>query len=445
MKPEEQKPVEKPTPKISRRSFLHQSLAAGTVLGFPLVVPGRVLGLNGAVAPNSKIILGAIGIQNRGVQVLSSMLAEPGVQFVAICDIQKKQREGIKAMADKHYSNQDCGTYRDLRELLARPDIDAVLIATGDRWHSMGSIMAARAGKDVYTEKPVGTCVSEVQAVDDTVRRYGRVFQVGTQRRSISNFQTAVNIAQSGKLGKIHTLHAGIVRPGGGQKWLPEQPLPPVEEVDWDLWLGAAPWRPYNAGYVRGGWRGHDDFDSGFGVNEWGSHTVDLCQWANATDHTMPIEYWTEPEKIVCRYANGVKLVLDFLKDPFGDRSPQYITSVGTCPVRYVGDEGWVETGDSGSIEVSNPALKSEILDSRRRAGTDPGSHTANFFQCIRSRALTNANSRTMRNSHITCHAAAIAWKLNRKLTFDPAKELFVNDDEANRFLSRPTREPWKI
>jgi hypothetical protein len=446
MKAEDKNSPENSSAKISRRSFLHKSLAAGGALGFPLVVPGRVLGLNGAVAPNSKIILGAIGIQGRGSQVLGAMLNEPGVQFVAICDIQRKQRDAIKNMADKHNNNKDCATYRDLRELLARPDIDAVLIATGDRWHSMGSIMAARAGKDVYTEKPVGTCALEVQAVDDTVRRYGRVFQVGTQRRSISNFQTAVNIAQSGKLGKIHTLHAGIVRPGGAKQWLPEQPQPPKEEVDWDLWLGPAPWRPYNAGYVAGGWRGHDDFDSGFGVNEWGSHTVDLCQWANDADNTTPVEYWTEPEKIVCRYANGVKLVLDFLRDPFGDRSPQYITATGTCPVRYVGDEGWVETGDSGNIEVSNPALKAELLSLKRAgAGTDPNTHTSNFFQCVRSRALTNANSRTMRYSHLTCHAAAIAWKLNRKLTFDPAKELFVNDDEANRMLSRPTREPWKI
>ena len=440
------KSEENATPKISRRKFLHKSFATGGALAFPLVVSSRVLGLDGAVAPNSKIVLGAIGIQHRGMDVLGAMLREKDVQFVAICDIQRKQREAIKAVADKQYGNNDCGTHRDLRELLARPDIDAVLIATGDRWHSMGSIMAARAGKDVYTEKPVGTCVSEVQAVDDTVRRYGRVFQVGTQRRSIANFQTAINLAHSGKLGKIHTVHAGIVRPGGGQGWLPEQPLPPKEEVDWDLWLGACPWRPYNASYVAGGWRGHDDFDSGFGVNEWGSHTVDLCQWANKADDTMPVEYWNEPEKIVCRYANGVTLILDFLKDPFGDRSPQFITAMGTCPVRFEGDEGWVETGDSGNIEVSNPALKGEIIAFKRAgAGTDPNTHTSNFFQCIRSRALTNANSKTMRHSHITCHAAAISWKLKRKLTFDPAKELFVNDDEANRMLSRPTREPWKI
>ena len=429
---------------MSRRKFLHKSFATGGALAFPLVVPGRVLGLNGAVAPNSKIILGAIGIQSRGAGVLGAMLAEPGVQFVAICDIQRKQREAVKAMADKHNGNKDCAMYRDLRELLARPDIDAVLIATGDRWHSMGSILAARAGKDVYTEKPVGTCVAEVQAVDDTVRRYGRVFQVGTQRRSIGNFQLARNLALSGKLGKIHTLHAGIIKPAGGRGWLPEQPLPPVDEVDWDLWLGAAPWRPYNAGYVGGGWRGHDDFDSAFGVTEWGSHTADLCQWVATQDDTVPVEYESFPDKIVCRYANGVKLVMDFLKQPFGDLTPHFTPTLGTCPVRYVGDEGWVETADSGNIEVSNPVLKSEIIASRRR-GTDPGGHTANFFQCIRSRALTNAHSVAMRHSHVTCHGAGIAWKLGRKLTFDPATERFVNDDEANRYLSRPTREPWKI
>ena len=438
---------EKPAPKISRRKFLHHSFAAGGALAFPLVVPSRVLGLNGEVAPNSKITLAAIGIQNRGRQVLGTMLPDASVQFVAICDIQKKQREAIKDMADKHYGNKDCGTHRDLRELLARPDIDAVLIATGDRWHGMGSIMAARAGKDVYTEKPVGMCFSDVQGVDDNVRRYGRVFQVGTQRRSISNFQTAVNLAQSGKLGKMHTLHAGILKPGGGRGWLPEQPLPPADEVDWDLWLGAAPWRPYNAEYVGGGWRGHDDFDSGYGVNEWGSHTVDLCQWANGDDNTAPVDYEPFADKIVCTYATGVKLVLEFLKDAFGDRSPQFITRLGTCPVRYEGSEGWVETGDSGFIEVSSAALKNELVDLSRRAGagTDPATHTANFFQCIRSRALTNANSNAMRHSHLACHAAAISWKLNRKLTLDPAKEMFVNDAEANRLLSRPSREPWRI
>jgi hypothetical protein len=215
--------------------------------------------------------------------------------------------------------------------------------------------------------------------------------------------------------------------------------------VDWDLWLGAAPWRPYNAGYVAGGWRGHDDFDSGFGVTEWGSHTADLCQWVATADDTVPVQYETFPDKIVCTYASGVKMVMDFLKDPFGDRSPQFITALGTCPVRYVGDEGWVETGDSGNIEASSPALKNEILASRRRSGTDPAGHTENFFQCIRTRGLTNSHSRTMRFSHIACHAAAISWKLGRKLTFDPAKEMFVNDDEANRYLSKPTREPWTI
>jgi predicted dehydrogenase len=443
MKPEENSTPES-TSKVSRRKFLHQSLAAGGALAFPLVVPGRVLGLNGAVAPNSKIILGAIGIQSRGRGVLGAMMNDPGVQMVAICDIQRKQREAIKNMADQKYGTKDCAMYRDLRELLARPDIDAVLIATGDRWHSLGSIYAARAGKDVYAEKPVGTCFSEVQGVDDNVRRYGRIFQVGTQRRSIANFQTAVNLAQSGKLGKIHTLHAGIIRPSGGRQWLPEQPQPPADEVDWDLWLGGAPWRPYNAGYVAGGWRGHDDFDSGYGVNEWGSHTVDLCQWAIGADNTAPVEYEAFDDRIECRYANGVKLVLDFLKQPFGDLTPHYTPTIGTCPVRYEGTEGWVETADSGNIEVSSPSLKNEIL-SARRAGTDPATHTANFFQCIRSRSLTNANSSIMRKSHLACHGAAIAWKLGRKLRLDPDKEQFINDDEANRLLSRPLREPWKI
>jgi predicted dehydrogenase len=425
---------------ISRRAFLKRSLVAGSVLAFPAIIPAR------AVAANSRITLAAIGIGPRGRYVLESMLAEPDVQFVAICDVQKSRRESVKALADAKYGNHDCAMYRDFRELLARPDIDAVLIATGDHWHALASCMAAQAGKDVYSEKPCAMTIADCRALDETMRRYVRVFQAGTQRRSIGNFQAAVQLVRSGKLGKLRTLHASIYRPQIRYDWLPAQAEPAREVVDWDLWLGPSPWRPFNAQYIAGGWRRHYDFDSGGALLDWGAHTVDLCQWANDADHTMPIEYEPANDKITARYANGVTLVLDYLDNAFGDRSPQYITRLGTCPVRFEGNEGWVETGDSGDIEVHPASLKSELRQSaRRRAGTDAGSHTANFFECIKSRAATAANPGVMRHSHIACHAAAIAWQLNRRVTFDPVKEEFVNDPEANRLRSRAAREPWRI
>ena len=215
--------------------------------------------------------------------------------------------------------------------------------------------------------------------------------------------------------------------------------------VDWNLWLGPAPWRPYNKKYVEGGWRGYYDFDSGSRLLDWGAHTVDLCQWANKADDTMPLEYEPSPTNITCRYANGVKLVLDFLKTPFGER-PGWVQHLGTCPVRFVGDEGWVEAGDSGEIEVHPASLKGELKPlPKKTVGLDVGAHARNFFDCVKSRGEPAANVGVMLHSHIACHAAALAWLLNRKLTFDPEREAFVNDDEANGLRSRPARDPFRV
>lgn len=200
-----------PSPRpLSRRSFLRQSsLAAGAALA-PLIVPAHVLGRGGGVAPSNRITLAGIGIGPRGRMVLSSMITEPDVRYIATCDVQARMRASVKAMADEQYGNTDCAMYHDFRELLARPDLDAVLIATGDRWHALASMLAAKAGKDVYSEKPCGITIGLCQSLDDTIRRTGRVFQAGTQRRNVPNFEFAVHLARSGKLGRLHTMHASI-------------------------------------------------------------------------------------------------------------------------------------------------------------------------------------------------------------------------------------------
>lgn len=432
---------------VPRRRFL----AAASALAAPHILPAAALGKDGETAPSDRLVLGAIGIGPRGTHVLSCMIAEKDVRFVAICDVQRSRREAVKKMADAKYGNTDCAAYRDLFELLARPDIDCVLIATGDHWHALASILAAKAGKDVYSEKPCGITIGLCQALDDTIRRTGRVFQAGTQRRSVPNFQFAVHLARSGKLGKLHTLHASSYYPRNRHDFLPAQPEPPKDECDWDRWLGPSPWRPYNQEYVRGGWRGHDDFDSGATLLDWCAHTVDLCQWANDADGTTPVEFVPSEHNITCRYANGVKLVIDFLRQPFGDRSPHYRTELGTCPVRFIGEEAWIEVGDSGGMVVGGAsaarveALKAEFALWARASGLDASPHTRNFLDCVKSRALPAANSRVMRSSHIACHAAATAWMLGRKLAFDPAKEEFVGDDAANRMRHRALREPWHI
>lgn len=424
---------------FTRRSLLKKTVAASAAIAVPTIIPGSALGLNGAVAPSERITLGGIGIRRRGTYVLSTMLPQPDVQFVAIADVRADQRKAVKAMADKVYGNKDCATYRDFRELLGRNDIDAVLIATGDRWHALASMMAAEAGKDVYSEKPCAITIELAQRLDETIRRTGRIFQAGTQRRNISNFIHAIKLAQNGKLGNLHTLHASIYQLQNRSDWLPAQPEPARDEIDWNMWLGPAPWRPYNQLYVDGGWRGHYDFDSGARLLDWGAHTLDLCQAANQANDTTPIEY--EPlvdaegdNMIVCRYANGVKLIL---------RRNGWL-GLGTCPVRFEGDEGWVETGDSGQTAVSIDSLRRGLPHSTI-VGTAPTTHVRDFFNCVKTRSKPAANERVMRRSHIACHAAAIAWMLGRKLTFDPVTEEFVNDEQANRMRSRAMREPWSV
>jgi predicted dehydrogenase len=424
---------------LTRRDMLKQS----AVLAAPLFVPAAALGRQeGKAAASERITLGVIGIGPRGTYDLQAMLKQPDVQCIAVCDVQASRREAAKKVVDEHYQNKDCATYRDLHELLARKDLNAVLIATGDRWHAPASILAARAGKDVYSEKPCGLTIAWCQLLDDTIRETKRVFQAGTQRRSVANFQAAVQLAHSGKLGKLKTLYATVYTPSIQTSWLPAEPTPARDVVDWDRWLGPAPWRPYNKDYVAGKWRGYWDFDSGAKLLDWGAHTLDLCQWANQADDTMPVEYEPAATNVTATYANGVKVVLEFLKTPFGER-PGWVQSLGTCPVRFVGEEGSVEVGDSGGIVVKPESLRSEIkgLGDKPPRGLDVTSHSRNFFDCIKSRNRPAASSQVMRRSHIACHAAALSWILNRKLRLDPAKEEFIGDDEANGLRSMPSRK----
>src|ERR1044071_8886331 len=243
----------KPQTSLSRRYFLKTGLKAGALLAAPQFVPATLLGREGGVAPSERIALGAIGIGNRGSYVLGCFMEEPDVRFIAICDIKAAQREKIKKKADDKYGNNDCAMYRDLRELLARDDIDAVLIATGPNWHATAATMAANAGKDVYCEKPCTKNIAQSLALAETFRRTGRVFQAGTQRRSLPNFAFAIDLARRGKLGKLHTLYAhpyGLATVSSG--WEPAQSDPDKNQIDWDLYLGPAAWRPFNKKLLDG-------------------------------------------------------------------------------------------------------------------------------------------------------------------------------------------------
>ena len=417
---------------FSRRDFLRRSVITAGGLALPNIIARRAWGEDVRDDANNRITVGVIGVGGRGRDDMRAFLAQRDVQVVAVCDCYAERRQMAADMVNQAYGNQDCAQYVDMMELIARPDIDAVLIATGDNWHSGVSILSARAGKDIYCEKPLSVALTESRAVADTVKRLGRVFQCGTQRRSIGHFRYAVDLARSGKLGEITEMHA---EEAGAflvldERTLPAQEEPAREVFDWNLWLGPAQWRPYNAEYPsRGFWSGHVDF-SGGSITEWGSHTVDICQWAYNADDTGPTEYWQEGERFCAKYKNGAKLVIR--------RGLRF----GTCPIRIEGTEGWVETGDSGEIETYPKSL----MGNRGFEGGYPqDNHVRAFLDCVKTREQTNANAEVAHRSISVCHVANLVKRLGRPLKWDPVKEQVIGDDEANRMLTRAYREPWFI
>jgi predicted dehydrogenase len=420
-----------------------------------MIVPSLVLGQRaGAVPPSDKVLFGGIGIGSRGAHDLSKLLKIEDAKFVAICDVRNERREEIKSIADQNYGDNDCKMYWDQYELLARDDIDAVLIATGDRWHTPLSIIAAQHGKDVYCEKPCSMSIEESWALADAFRRYDRLYQAGCQRRSGANFKLCKELLQSGALGRLQALYANVGPainwpPLPSRDWLAAEPLPPKQVLDWDRWLGPAPWRPYNSSYTRshfdrnglqGSWRNYYDFHGG-GILEWGSHTVDLCHWAAGYDDTQPVEYQPEgtnegPYKVNCKYANGVRLVM---RDDGWDGS----LATGSCSFRIEGENGWVETGDATKIECSDNIK--HLLRPTESARLALENHVKEFVGCIKARKSPSASAAAAANSHVTCHAAFIAFQRDKTLTWDPAKGEFANDDTANNMRSRALREPWRI
>ncbi|MCX7885714.1 MAG: Gfo/Idh/MocA family oxidoreductase [Verrucomicrobiae bacterium] len=431
---------------LSRRQFLAKAAKATALVALPQIVPPRVLGRGGGVAPSERIVMGAIGIRGRGTFDLNWMMREKDVQFVAICDVRRERREAVKQLIDQHYGSTDCAMYGDAREMLAtRPDIDAVLIATGDRWHALMSIYAMRAGKDVYAEKPSCMTIAEGRAVVETARQYGRIYQTGTQRLSEPNHVFCIEMARSGRLGRVHTAYAHIAPWDDAymkRDWLPAEPEPPKDELDWDAWLGPCPWRPYNPAYVQGRWRGHFDFHTSC-IGEWGAHTFAQVQAGLDASHTAPIAYEyvnnQTGDGMVTHFANGVKMILS--------RGSKYWH--GSCGERFDGTEGWVAAADGyAKPEASSPALLAEykkvIAEYVARTGRALD-HVRNFLDCVRSRQQPVANAEVMHYSMMTVHCANICMWLKRDLKFDPVKEEFINDPEANRYRSRAMRPPWTI
>ena len=422
---------------VSRRQFLKRTSAAAVL---PFLVPGSVLGLNGAVAPSNRIAFGAIGVGNRALDTLPTFLSFPEIQYVAVCDCRADRLKNGKAKVDARYGNQDCIAYADFRELLARKDVDAVSIATGNRWHGLGSIYAARAGKDIYCEKPITLTLGEGRKLVDTCRRFGTIYQAGTQRRSTASYRFACEMAQQGRLGRLHTVEMQVWEGPG----IPHEKAVPVPAGwDYDTWLGQSPWYPFVPARVNA-WQYFWDTAEGV-LTDMGCHYTDQMQWALGTDNTGPVEFeargeFPDPVKCCsdtplnamarCKYANGITGVM-YQRGAFEARY-----------IRFIGDEGWVQVDDETDVITAQPKSILSLKGAKAAGWGDPSDHVRNLVNCIRSRTPTICNPEVAHRAITICQAWTISLRLGRKLKWDPVRERFDLED-ANRMLYREPRAPW--
>jgi predicted dehydrogenase len=439
--------------RCTRRHVLKLAAAAGSAVAIPWFAPASVLGRGDAKAPSERIGLGFIGIGRMGQGHLRCFLEYPEAHVLAVADVDRWRRDNAKQAVDKTYGDSACGAYNDLRELLARGDIDAVLIATGDRWHSTASILAARAGKDIYCEKPMTLTIEEALAAEQAVRRYGRVFQTGLQQRSTPEFRRAVELIRAGRIGRVKTVHVGF--PGSTDEVNP--PAEPVPDgLDWDLWIGPAPWRPYNSRFHPYGdpqgvvpWHFSRDFGAG-NLSSNTVHAFDVVEWGLGMDESGPVEVIPPGvggmASLTYRYADGTVLHVHWKLDP-GDAVPEGWdpqTAFENFGALYVGEEGWIHVGRQGYLK----AYPEKVLQGAAggpREGRPVPDHHHDWMQCIRTRERTVCDVAVGGRSTIVSHLGTIAHRTARALRWDPARCEFVGDDEANRMRSRPPREPWSL
>jgi predicted dehydrogenase len=426
----------------NRRQFLRQAATlAGGIVAAPYVVTSTALGAEGRPPASERIVMAHVGMGWFGTVDLKIFLAAGEVQNVAVCDVDASARDAAKGLADAHYGNQDCKPYHDFREMLDRDDIDAVSIATPDHWHAIPTIWAARRGKDIHVEKPLSLTIRQGRAMVDAVREFGRVCQVGSEGRSNARCRLGCELVRNGRIGEVKEVYVSGVGGPSSPHTLPAEPVPP--ELDWDRWLGPAPWRPYNKAYHPRSWRGYYDF-SGGGLTDWGAHHFDLAQWALGMDDSGPVEIDPPDGKdrkwLTYKYANGV-LMYHVLAD-FKQVPPMldHVTIVGT--------KGRVGLSYGGLSKTDPPSL----VDDKIGPGEihlhecPPGGHErGDFLQSIRTREKPGADIEIGHRTVTVCHLGHIAYLLRRPLKWDPVKEEFVGDDEANRLCSRAMREPWRL
>jgi len=429
---------------LNRRRFLEGVALSAGAFAAPTVVASSAVA-KGAAAPSNKITIGCIGVGGMGTGNMRVFLGLPDCRVVAVCDAYENRRKKAKETVDAQYEDKGCKTYGDYREVLARKDIDAVMMAPQDHWHALIATAAVKAGKDLYCEKPLGVSVQECQCIRDAVRKANRVFQTGTWQRSQRKFQQACELARHGYLGKLHTVEVGSpcakYRPSYKGSMDP-QPVP--AGFDWERWRGPAPTKPYNPGRVAWpDWYLIWDYCAGFICN-WGVHHLDIANWGcpllgtedfelecNATyrkeGFTDNIEKWTS----TFTFASGLKM-------SYADDQQL------KCGTRFIGDKGWVHVDRAGIWAEPASLLKVKLKPNEPRI-TESDHHQDNFLHCVRSRKDPVSDVDAAYVASTLGLVADVAGRLKQKLKWDAKQQRFVNSDEANKMLKRPMYNGWSL
>jgi len=425
---------------VNRRSFLKGAAVAGAGFAFPTIVPSTVFGAN---APSNRLEMAAIGIGGMGIGNLREFLRRKDIQVVAACDVDKNHLNRAVKMANDSNKNSDCRGYGDFRELFATEKLDTVMLALPDQWHALVAVASARAGCDIYGEKPLARSIKEGRAICDAVQRYNRVWQTGSWQRSRSNFHQACQLVRNGRIGKV--AHVEVSLPNARGPRAVQSPQPEPSHLDWNMWLGPAPWRPYAAFGSKGihfDWRWILDF-SGGQLTDWAGHHIDIAHWALDMDTTGPVSIEGSADypinsqydvpnsfQFKCIYADG--LVIDVASKPKRN-------------IRFHGENGkWIDVW-RGGIRASDPA----ILREQMGPGDDPlytsRDHHGNFVDCVKNRKLTITPVETAHRSISVGLLGEIAMMTGRKIRWNPETEEIIGDSSASALLGRSYREPWVL
>jgi len=437
---------------IGRRDFLKDvaGVTAGAV-AFPYIIQSSALGRAGRAAPSNRIVVGCIGVGPQGCGVMAGFLSQADAQVVAVCDVKTDIRQAAKQQVDKHYQTTACRGYNDFRELLARQDIDAVMIATCDHWHVLTALAAAKAGKDVYLEKPMGLSLAEDQALRHACRSYGTVFQFGTQQRSDHKFRFACELALNARMGKVHTIN--VLSPSsvaGGN--LPLAPVP--AGLDYDLWLGPAPYTPYTEGCCSNQyWWFNSDYAVGF-IAGWGVHPVDIALWGGGSALAGKVELEGKgsfPKDGFCDTATDWRIVFNYdsgtvLNYVGGPQPDEWRQRYGEDDhgIAFEGSAGWVHV-NRYRIVAQPASLLDSVIGPDEIQLYRSNHHVRNFLDCVKSRSATICPVDEAVRADIICHLSDIAIRTQRKIRWDPKEEVIIGDAAASRLLTRSMRSPWHL